>query len=140
MIMASLVRKINLRFIILIITGLGLALFYYYVNPNKANFLLKCPLYATTGIYCPGCGSQRATHALLHLNFIEMFKQNLLFFFAILLLLYHLIIYLANKIFKKNWNSILNYRKTPIIILFIVIIFWVLRNLPWEPFSLLAPH
>jgi len=138
--MTCLIKKINLKFIILVITGLGLVLFYYYVNPNKVNFLLKCPLYTTTGIYCPGCGSQRATHALLHLNFIEMFKQNLLYFFAIILLIYHFGIYLINKFFNKQYRSILNYPKVPVIILIIVIIFWVLRNLPWEPFNLLAPH
>jgi len=133
-------KKINLKYIILIFIGLVLVLFYYFVNPNKVNYLLKCPLYATTGIYCPGCGSQRATHALLHLNFVEMFKQNLLYFFAILLLVYHLGIYIFNNIFNKKYTSILNYKKTPVIILIIVIIFWILRNLPWEPFNLLAPH
>jgi len=130
----------NFKHIIVLVFFLGLSLFYFIINPNKVNFLPKCPLYATTGIYCPGCGSQRATHELLHLNIKGVLKQNVLFLFALLLLIYHWTVCLINKFFNKNWKSILNHSKTPIIILIIIIIFWVLRNLPWKPFSLLAPH
>jgi len=128
------------KYILLLFFGLILVLFYFNVNPTEVNFLPKCPLYATTGIYCPGCGSQRATHYLLHFNFMGAMRQNVLYLLALILLGYHALTLLANKLFKKQYHSILNYKKTPIIILILVIIFWVLRNLPWEPFNLLAPH
>jgi len=130
----------KLKYILLFIFGLILVLLYYSVNPSEVNFLPKCPLYATTGIYCPGCGSQRATHYLLHLNFMGVMRQNVLYLLALILLVYHSIILLLNKFFNKHYNSILNYKKTPIIILIVVIMFWILRNLPLEPFNLLAPH
>lgn len=56
--------------IILFILGLGLVLFlilfYYSFNPSTEVFFLKCPFKVLTGYDCPGCGSQRAIHSLLH--------------------------------------------------------------------------
>ena len=123
----------------MLILFVGLALFYFFINPSGVDFLPKCPLYSTTGIYCPGCGSQRATHDLLHLNIKGVLHHNALYFLALLLLGYHAIILLANKFYNKNWKSILNHPKTPLIILLIIILFWFLRNLPFAPFNSLAP-
>jgi len=102
--------------------------------------LPKCPLYATTGIYCPGCGSQRATHDLLHLHFLQAAKQNILFIIGLALIIYHYVVLGINKIFNKNWNSLLNHPRVPMIILIVVSVFWILRNLPMEPFKWLSPH
>ncbi len=38
----------------------------YAVDPAKHAVYPACPLYATTGWECPGCGGLRATHQLLH--------------------------------------------------------------------------
>lgn len=129
----------KLKYIITLGLFIGLAFFYYIVSPSGVDFLPKCPLYATTGIYCPGCGSQRATHNLLHLNLIGVIHNNLLYLFAVILLAYHGIILFANKFLNKNWQSVLNHPKTPIVVLVIIILFWVLRNLPFAPFNWLAP-
>jgi hypothetical protein len=59
---------------ILILAG---ALFFYWkFNPQEWDFFPKCPFYHLTGYQCSGCGSQRAIHSLLHLNFPEAFRQN----------------------------------------------------------------
>jgi len=116
-----------------------LAYLYFKFDPIN-NFLFpKCPLYATTGIYCPGCGSQRATHALLHFDIINVFKSNLLFFPAILLVVYHIGIQIINEILGTKHSSILDHTKAPVIVLVIVLLYWLLRNLPIIPFSFLAP-
>lgn len=39
----------------------------------------KCPVYMLTGLECPGCGSQRAVHALAGGDVGEAFRQNALF-------------------------------------------------------------
>lgn len=36
------------------------------VDPEQPGHYPLCPTYALAGIYCPGCGMLRATHALLH--------------------------------------------------------------------------
>jgi len=49
---------------------LGLALLagagLFAVDPAKHAVYPACPLYASTGLECPGCGGLRATHQLLH--------------------------------------------------------------------------
>lgn len=74
---------------ILIILAVGFL--YYSFNPGEYAIFPKCPFFVLTGLQCPGCGSQRAIHSLLHLNFIDAFKYNALLVISIpivVLLLY----------------------------------------------------
>ena len=45
--------------------GAALAAVYFALDPARYPFP-RCPFHLLTGLYCPGCGSQRALHALLH--------------------------------------------------------------------------
>ncbi|MBV1888330.1 MAG: DUF2752 domain-containing protein [Urechidicola sp.] len=122
-------------FIILII---AIAIYYFLIDPSR--MFLNCPIYATVGIYCPGCGSQRALYDLLHLNIIGVFEHNLLFAFGVMLVAYQIIITSINSVFNKNIKNLLYHKKTPIVILIIVVIFWILRNITKYPFNWLAPN
>lgn len=117
-----------------------IALFYFIINPNSVNFLLKCPLYNTTGLFCPGCGSQRTFHNLLHGNFLMALQNNLMLVLGLLGLLYHYGIKFSNRIFKTDFKSIFNHKKVLFFVIGILIIFGIIRNLPIYPFTLLAPH
>lgn len=131
--------KIKPKYIGLLLVGLILAVLYYFINPS-INFFPKCPLYSTTGILCPGCGSQRALHDFLHLDFSGVIGHNVLFLFGIFVLLYHFIILGMNTFFSKNYSNLLYHKTTPIIILIIVVAYWILRNIPVYPFNLLVPN
>lgn len=48
----------------------------YYLNPTQYWFMPKCPFKLITGLSCPGCGIQRAVHAILHGEFAEGIKYN----------------------------------------------------------------
>ena len=39
---------------------------YFTLDPSVSVMFPKCPFRVLTGLQCPGCGSQRAIHALLH--------------------------------------------------------------------------
>ena len=123
----------------LLIIFTGLAVFFFILNPAEHEIFPKCIFYSTTGYYCPGCGSQRAIHNLLHLNFGGVISNNILFLPAVLLLIYHYSFAFLNK--KLNWKlpNIFYIKSTPWIILSIIIVFWIIRNLPVYPFSILAP-
>jgi hypothetical protein len=129
----------RLKHIGLLVLAIVLAILYLFVNPNEVDFLPKCPLYATTGIYCPGCGSQRATHQLLNFNISGVLEQNVLYFIALLILAYHFIIRGMKLFFEKHNYNYIYHPYTPKIILLVVLIFWILRNIPSYPFELLAP-
>ena len=119
---------------------LSLAVFYFFINPNDVNFLPECPLYFTTGFYCPGCGSQRATHQLLNFNIFGVLQQNVLFLISLLILGYHITLTGINAFLKKNFYNYMYHPKTPLVILAVIVVFWILRNIPYYPFNLLAPN
>ena len=60
------------------------------VDPNEPGHYPLCPTYALAGIYCPGCGMLRATHALLHLDLAGALARNplVLPLYAALLLIF----------------------------------------------------
>lgn len=48
----------------------------YYLNPTQYWFMPKCPFKIITGLSCPGCGIQRAAHAIMHGKFVEGIRYN----------------------------------------------------------------
>ena len=126
------------QYLMLLLFGV-VAFFYFSINPDEVDFMLKCPLYKTTGVYCPGCGSQRAIHHLLHFDFIRAANNNILLLIGIPIAIYHYGVLFSNTYFHKNYKSIFDKTKNLLIVLLITIIFWILRNIPSYPFTMLAP-
>lgn len=58
----------NRRIWILLSAGLLalLAMVYYFIDPMEVGWMPKCLWKVATGTDCPGCGSQRMAHALMH--------------------------------------------------------------------------
>lgn len=118
---------------------LGMLALYVFWNPSDTNIFPKCPVFAMTGIYCPGCGSQRAAHQILNGNIIEGIRHNYMIALLVVVLLYQGFIYIMNEFFNKNNPNLLHKSKITNSILIIVIIFWILRNIDVFPFTELAP-
>lgn len=51
---------------------------YFILDPSISPIFPKCPFKALTGLKCPGCGSQRAIHALLHGDLAAAWRFNAL--------------------------------------------------------------
>src|SRR6266699_4279686 len=64
----------------------GIYLFIF--EPGQSGFFPFCPFRALTGLNCPGCGTTRCLHQLLHGNLIAAFKFNPLFVIALPFLLW----------------------------------------------------
>ncbi len=110
--------------------ALILAVVYFLLDPAQYNFFPKCPFYAVTGYKCPGCGSQRAVHALLNLDFPGAFMANPLLVIAIpYIILGFLFDYtrLGERI--PRVRKILYGKNAILIVLVIVIAYWILRNI-----------
>jgi hypothetical protein len=52
----------------------GILLFLF--DPEHHEGFLSCPFHWLTGLFCPGCGAQRAVHDLLHARIGEAFAHN----------------------------------------------------------------
>lgn len=94
----------------------------------RAKWLPKCMLYRLTGLYCPGCGATRALSALLHGDWKSSLHNNLLLIPGGLT---------AALLIVKPGISLR--RPVAVAIVVIIIGFTVLRNIPYAPFTLLAP-
>lgn len=64
----------------------ALAWFMYAFDPLKTPFYPKCPSKTLLGIDCPGCGTARAVHALVHGDIGTAWHYNPFLFFAVALL------------------------------------------------------
>jgi hypothetical protein len=119
-----------------------LLLLYFYFDPASSILFPPCPFYTFTGLFCPGCGSQRAFHALLHGHILESADFNLLFVLflpLILLAFFEQILKLVFRTGDQKKTSIFNSARFSKSVLIVVLLFWVLRNIPLFPLDRLAP-
>jgi len=103
-----------------------LALFHF--DPAVSRIFPPCLFRMATGLYCPGCGSLRATHALLHGHLVEACAMNPLMAVSLPILT---ILYLRRSGRQQVW--------LPWCALVILVAYAILRNIPAWPFVLLAP-
>ena len=63
--------------IIAIAITLVVAVVYYVFDPSAGEMWFpRCTLYTLTGLRCPGCGMQRAAHAMLHGDIMGALRYN----------------------------------------------------------------
>jgi hypothetical protein len=95
-----------------------------------------CLLKLTTGFDCPGCGGTRAFWYLLHGNLPQAARNHAVFVFAVPFLVYMYLAWTAKVVFKRDVLPQL--RLSPLTLsafLGVWIVFSVLRDLPWAPFT-----
>ena len=101
---------------------------YFAVDPASSNVFPRCTFLTLTGYKCPGCGSQRAIHALLHGDVAEAFRYNAMLLVSIpwiALCLY------AESQRVRNPRLYVRLNAPLLIWLFLamVLIWWLLRNI-----------
>ena len=110
------------------------AAYLFVFEPGKSGFFPACPFRLLTGFSCPGCGTTRALHEILHGHFAAAFMLNPLLLLAIPFLLFALLRY--SVIVMRGGVPRPNALPAPVIYaLFVFIVsFWILRNTPFYPF------
>ncbi|MDR1102468.1 MAG: DUF2752 domain-containing protein [Tannerella sp.] len=102
---------------------------YFRFNPAGSPLFPKCPFLMLTGLKCPGCGSQRAIHALLHLDFPAACSQNILLV-ASLPYLFLLIAAQVIRFFSPCATFPVRIQQSAVIWTYfaVVLLFWITRN------------
>jgi len=117
------------------------ALLYFLIDARHTHFFPHCPFNTLTGLYCPGCGSQRAISSLLHGDVMQAIGFNVLMVASLPVLVYAAGVNVYNAFAAKPVQQQVFYSTWFVrILLFTVVFFWIARNVPVYPFNLLAPH
>ncbi len=68
--------------IVLLLLIAAIAVLLYTFDPLQHTLMPKCPFRLLTGLNCPGCGIQRALHAMLHGHWAEAARCNFYLVYA----------------------------------------------------------
>jgi hypothetical protein len=110
-----------------------------YFNPTTAGFFPVCPLHALTGLNCPGCGLTRGFHALFNGDVLTALHFNAMLPIYAFVLLYLLASMILIVVRGRGLSWLIFPPAALYGFLFVVAAFFILRNLPFYPFTLLAP-
>lgn len=124
-----------------VVTTASAALLYLRLyNPAipGAGLYPPCPFRALTGLDCPGCGTLRGLHQLTHGHLLAALDYNALMVMASPVIGYTFISYL---LLAARGRGLPQPFVRPIFIkalFWIVISFWILRNIPVYPLTILS--
>ena len=107
-------------------------------DPNSPDSLFPpCMFHALTGWYCVVCGMNRALHALAHGDVMRAFSMNPLV--ITVLMISPLPIGWGLGWRPARLRPLMTILANPIFWLVLLPAYMIARNLPWFPFTLLAP-
>lgn len=101
----------------------------YLVDPAQPGHYPTCPFFAITGLDCPGCGTARGLHQLLHGHVAAAMDYNV---FLVLLGPLLVAVWLVEVARTAGWRGRVPsapgfvMKAVPVVIA----LFWVVRNLP----------
>lgn len=123
-------KRISIIITVCIVT---ISLAVYFFDPRKYIIAVPCFFHYFTGLYCPACGGLRASYCLAHFEIANALKYNLLIIFFLAGIFYYLI---REIIFLISGRYLPHISKNILIAFFvIVIVFCIIRNLHFEPFT-----
>jgi hypothetical protein len=106
-------------------------------DPHQTGSWGICPLYAATGIYCPGCGGLRAVNDLSNGDVFGAASSNLLFVASIPLLVFFWVRWFRAGWAGRSTGDVGNPYLFTTVLVVVMAVFTVARNLPFG--SWLAP-
>jgi hypothetical protein len=136
-------RRWRIRLVAVLVAAValpfGAAVLYRY-PPGEGTFYPTCVFHSVTGLHCPGCGATRCLHALVHGDLPQALAYNPLLVVALPLLAVGFV-----QTGYRQWTG----RRLPLprmpawsirVIFWVTLAFWILRNIPISPMTLLAQH
>jgi hypothetical protein len=112
----------------------------YCFPPGETRWYPPCLLHAATGLHCIGCGGTRCVYALMHGDLRQAlayhFLAPLVLPFFLVWVAQHAVATLRGRPAPKAWLG----RRALWVLGVVVLVFGIVRNIPVEPCSELAPH
>jgi hypothetical protein len=110
------------------------ATYLYLFNPASATGYPACPFRMITGLQCPGCGTLRGLHQLLHGHPLATFKLNPLLLVTLPFLLFALFIATRSALLGRREKRFFVPANFIWAFLGLVLFFWIFRNTSLYPF------
>jgi hypothetical protein len=99
------------------------------VDPNEPGIYPTCPSLLLTGLYCPGCGTLRMLHALLHGDPAEAVAMNPFALAVLPFLAGSWVIWVTRIVADRPRSTLLP--AWPVWLLVVAVLgYWVARNVP----------
>jgi hypothetical protein len=131
----------RLLFVLFLLAAVAGAAVLFAFDPAGGGFYPPCLLHRCTGLHCPGCGTTRGLHALLHGRVWAAVRYNPLTVLALPFLALAFV-NSAVRLYSRDGTP-RPVRSLPPrmgwVVLWLVLAFAVCRNIPFEPFNWLAP-
>src|SRR5262245_18277409 len=102
-------RKLVVQVVVPVLAGvalLAIAALLYLFDPAQTRYYPGCPFHQLTRLMCPGCGSLRATHHLLHRHWAEALRWNPAWVIALPLLSVYGLFWLGRKLRGQETPSL----------------------------------
>jgi hypothetical protein len=109
--------------------AVGACVRVYLVDPARPGHYPTCPFRWATSLDCPGCGTLRGAHQLLHGHLAAAADRNLFFVIAAPILVLAWIVAVARAAGWRRPLPRVPPRLLPVIPV-LIIAFWIVRNLP----------
>ena len=123
----------------LAISGAAGVAFLYAFDPRNTGTFPTCPFLGLTACYCPGCGTLRALHMLLRGDIGSALGYNILTVLSLPFIAYSYGAGAMRALGLKAPHLVLVHPRLIWALLAAIVAFWVLRNVPVAPLTMLAP-
>lgn len=135
-------RPVRWVIVLTVITVVGFGL-YLIFNMDETGpspwYAPKCVFHEATSLHCPGCGATRLLHDLMHGRFLRALKHNPLLFIVLPVLIYVITSRTARWLTGTGLPEVRLTKRVIMGIFWVVMTYWIIRNIPVYPFTLLAP-
>ena len=113
-------------------------LILFWFDPQQSHFYPVCLFHRVTGLLCPGCGSLRALHQLLHGHLAAAFRFNPMLVGALPLVVGLVFRYAARESRGEPGRPLISGRWLWVLgLIALAVSIW--RNLPGAPPAILPP-
>lgn len=111
--------------------GIGALALLHLRDPHNPGSYGVCPMYALTGLWCPGCGGLRAVNDLANFEIGSAVSSNVLVVVLVFVLAIAWGLWLRRRWRGVSGRMIVLSRAATISVFGVLIAFTVVRNSPW---------